>query len=252
MNGSASGPVIEVTGLTKRFGPITALNNVDLSVQAGELVALLGLNGAGKSTFLQILTGLFTPDSGRVAIYGRDLESQIVGALELIGVVFQQPTLDLELSVRANLQFHADLHGLPRSVSKARIKAALEQFGLTERARDPVRQLSGGNRRRVELARALLHHPRALIMDEATVGLDPASRREILEHILTIKGKEGLGVLWTTHLVDEAAVADRVVVLHKGQKLFDGPPQSLASRSPENNLSDAFLSLAGVNADSIV
>ena len=241
-------PVLVVSGVGKRFGSVVALDGVDLVVSGGELVALLGPNGAGKSTLLQLITGLFTPDDGRIEVFGHDLRHDAVAALKHIGAVFQQPTLDLELSIRANLKFHCDLYGIPGKVARERIDAALKRFGLEARAKDATRKLSGGNRRKVELARALLHEPRLLIMDEATVGLDPASRRDLMTHILEVKERERAGVLWTTHLVDEAARADRVVVLNKGRIMFSGPPAELAAQSPRNDLGQAFLAMVGQDA----
>lgn len=222
-----SAGLLEVRNLVKSYGRVRALNGVSLNVRAGEFVALLGSNGAGKSTLLQILTGLFSPDSGEVTVCGHDMRKSAVRALADIGVVFQQTTLDLELSVRANLLLHTDLHGLSRSVAKERITKALDRFGLTDRASDRTRTLSGGNRRRVELARALLHQPKVLLMDEATVGLDLVSRRDLLRDIADLKQEENIGVLWTTHLVDELALADRFIILRRGQIVFDGTRDDL-------------------------
>jgi ABC-2 type transport system ATP-binding protein len=219
--------ILEVRNLTKAYGGKKALDSVSLSVKAGEFVALIGTNGAGKTTLLQVLAGLFAPDSGDVIVLGFDMKHQSAKALSKIGVVFQQPTLDLELSVQANLIYHADLHGLPRRVARERIAWALERFDLADRARERARVLSGGNRRRLELARTLLHRPSVLLMDEATVGLDPASRRDILGDIDSLTHSDGLGVFWTTHLVDEVARADRVIVLRLGRVLFDGTPSQL-------------------------
>jgi ABC-2 type transport system ATP-binding protein len=237
--------VLEVRGIRKAFGATQALQGVDLHLAAGEFVALLGPNGAGKSTLFQILSGLFAPDAGEVTMEGVALRRDPPKILARLGVVFQQPTLDPELSVTANLRFHTRLHGLGSREAEARIEAELARFGLAERARDPVRALSGGNRRRVELARALLHRPQVLLMDEATVGLDPQSRRDLLGHVHGLCRERGVGVLWATHLVDEAEGADRVVVLKAGRVLFDGPPADLRTRTGHEDLAEAFLSLNG-------
>jgi len=225
MNRSAT--LLEARNVAKAYGRVKALDGIDLTVRAGEFVALLGTNGAGKSTLLQLLTGLFSPDSGEITVCGNDLRRTAVRALADIGVVFQQSTLDLELSVRSNLLLHTDLHGLPRRIARERIALALDRFGLAERAHDATRRLSGGNRRRVELARAMLHAPRVMLMDEATVGLDPMSRRDILRDIIQLKRDANIGVLWTTHLVDEVDFADRIIVLRRGRVVFDGSRDAL-------------------------
>lgn len=225
---SGSAPLLAVSELAKSYGSVKALDGVNLTVAAGEFVALLGTNGAGKSTLLQILTGLFSPDQGTVQVCGHDLRRSAIKALAEIGVVFQQPTLDLELSIRANLLLHCDLHGLPRRLAGERIEIALTRFGLSDRSRDRTRILSGGNRRRVELARAMLHAPRVMLMDEATVGLDPRSRRDILQDMIRLRDDARIGVLWTTHLVDEIDFADRIVVLRRGRVVFEGDRSELA------------------------
>jgi ABC-2 type transport system ATP-binding protein len=168
-----------------------------------------------------------------------------VPALAKLGIVFQQPTLDLELTVTDNLLFHAGLHGIPHTVAKARIKAELARLDLAERARDKTVQLSGGNRRRIELARALLHEPRVLLMDEATVGLDPASRRDLLKLILTMRAERSVAVLWATHLCDEVSNADRVIVLHHGKVLVDTIPAQLIARTGAATIEQAFLAMTG-------
>ena len=236
-------PVLVCREVGKRYGRTQALDAVSLSVAAGEMVALLGPNGAGKSTLFQLLTGLFVADSGSVEVLGADMRREPVRALSRLGVVFQQPALDLNLSVRASLRFHADLHGLPPAVSRPRIDALLERFGLAASAAQPGRQLSGGNRRKVELLRALLHEPRLLLMDEATVGLDPASRAQLLEEVLRAREERGLGVLWATHLVDEAERAQRIVVLHKGRVRWDGTAAALCAEQETATLQQAFLRL---------
>jgi len=232
-------------GVSKSYGAAKALDGVSLTLRRGAFVALVGPNGAGKSTLMQLLTGLFTPDSGTISVLGHDVAREAVKALAHLGVVFQQPTLDPELTVAANLRFHAALHGMARAEAKARIAEELARFGLLDRANDRARTLSGGNRRRVELARALLHRPDFLLMDEPTVGLDPASRRDILERVLRLAEEEGVGVLWTTHLVDEAERASRIVVLDRGRVRFDGEPAALVEATGAPNLGEAFLTLTG-------
>jgi ABC-2 type transport system ATP-binding protein len=233
--------VLACREVSKRFGRTQALDKVSLQVDAGEMVALLGPNGAGKTTLFQLLTGLFVADSGAVEVLGADMRRDPVAALAQLGVVFQQPALDLNLSVRASLRFHADLHGLPGAVSRPRIDALLERFGLAAVAAQPARSLSGGNRRKVELLRALLHEPRLLLMDEATVGLDPASRAQMLDEVLHARTGRGIGVLWATHLVDEAERAQRVVVLHRGTVRWDGTAAELCRVQGASSLHAAFL-----------
>lgn len=235
--------LLSVDNVVKSYGSVRALDGVTLNVAAGEFVALLGANGAGKSTLMQLLTGLFTPDEGQIMVLGHDMRTRATRALAGIGVVFQQQTLDLELSLRSNLLFHADLHGIPRRVARQRITAALERYGLTERSGERARVLSGGNRRRVELARALMHQPRVLLMDEATVGLDPASRREILDEMNRLKAADNIGILWTTHLVDEIERADRFIVLRRGRVTFQGTRDELMTSHPDHDLGAAVIQL---------
>jgi ABC-2 type transport system ATP-binding protein len=234
---------LSIQDVQKSFGSTHALAGVSLHVKTGEIVALLGPNGAGKSTLFQILTGLFVADSGSVEVLGVNMRTSPVPALARLGVVFQQPALDLNLSVTANLRFHADLHGIPRKVSTARIAELLAHFDLTAIAAKPARSLSGGNRRKIELLRALVHEPALLLMDEATVGLDPASRTQLLDEVLVRAASQGLGVLWATHLVSEAERAHRIVVLHKGQVLFDGAAKALCAQQGQLSLEAAFLQL---------
>lgn len=240
MNGGAA--VLVVEDLVKRFGDVTALDHVSLRVAPGEFVALLGQNGAGKSTLFQLLSGLFVADRGAIHIYGHDIGRDPVPALAGLGIVFQQPTLDLDISVRANLRFHGGLHGLSARAQDARLADVMAKLGLTEISNRKVRELSGGNRRRIELARALMHEPRILLMDEPTVGLDPASRRDLLRHVLDLRA-QGVGILWATHLVDEAEHADRVVILHRGKVLREGAPATLIDETGAGNLAAAFMTL---------
>jgi ABC-2 type transport system ATP-binding protein len=245
MTSKQSAPALRLENVVKAYGSIRAVDGVSFNVAPGEFVALLGPNGAGKTTLFQLLSGLFVPDSGRVEIMGRDMARNPVPALAMLGIVFQQPTLDLELSVTGNLLFHAGLHGMPRAAAKERIAAELARLGLVERAHDKAGQLSGGNRRRVELARALLHDPRVLLMDEATVGLDPASRSDLLKLMLAMRQERSVAVLWATHLCDEVEGADRVIVMHRGKVLADTTPAELISRTGATTIEQAFLSMTG-------
>ena len=204
---------------------------------------LLGPNGAGKSTLFQMLSGLFTADAGQAKITGTDIGTDPIAALAKLAIVFQQPALDLDLSVFANMQFQTDLHGIPRAAAKERIAHWLARFELTDRASEACRLLSGGTRRKVELARALLSEPQLLLMDEATVGIDPASRASILADVKALCHERGMGVLWATHLVDEAEAADRIVVMAAGKVRFDGSPQELIKTGKHASLTDAFLTM---------
>jgi ABC-2 type transport system ATP-binding protein len=233
--------MLAVEQLTQRYGERTALKQLSLSLPAGQFVALLGPNGAGKSTLFQVLTGLFSATEGEVRVAGHSLRHTAVKALAHIGVVFQQMSLDLDLSVRRNLQFHADLHGLARAVARERIEAGCAALGTAADLDRTVRELSGGNRRKVELVRALLHRPAVLLMDEPTVGLDPKSRRDLLAAVQADVAQRGTTVLWATHLVEEAEAAQRVLVLHKGQLLADGTPADVAARLGAPRLEDAFI-----------
>ena len=238
-------PALVLDSVAKSYGAIRALDGVSLTASAGEFVTLLGPNGAGKTTLFGLLCGLFAPDSGRIEIMGHDMRRHPVPALAQLGIVFQQPTLDLELTVTGNLLFHAGLHGIPRAVAKQRIAAQLERLGLADRAHDRAAQLSGGNRRRVELARALLHEPRVLLMDEPTVGLDPASRSDLVALMLKLRAEREVAVLWATHLCDEVTDADRVIVLHRGKVLADTAPAQLVAKAGAATIEQAFLLMTG-------
>jgi len=243
--GQGSAPALRLDHVVKTYGPVRAVDGVSLAAQPGEFIALLGPNGAGKTTLFQLLSGLFVPDSGRIEVMGHDMARDPVPALAQLGIVFQQPTLDLELSVTANLLFHAGLHGIPRAVAKQRIEHELERLGLAERAHDKAAQLSGGNRRRVELARALLHQPRLLLMDEPTVGLDPQSRGDLIKLMLAMRRERAVAVLWATHLCDEVPDADRVIVLHRGKVLADTTPPQLVASARAATIEEAFLAMTG-------
>ena len=240
-----SAPALLLDNVVKTYGSVRAVDGVSLAAKPGEFIALLGPNGAGKTTLFQLLSGLFAADSGRIEVMGHDMARDPVPALARLGIVFQQPTLDLELSVTANLLFHAGLHGISRAVAEPRIQKELARLGLAERAHDKTAQLSGGNRRRVELARALLHEPQLLLMDEATVGLDPQSRSDLLDLMLTMRAERGVAVLWATHLCDEVGDADRVIVLHRGKVLADTTPAELIAAAGAKTIEEAFLKMTG-------
>src|SRR6516164_1214493 len=245
MTSREGAPALLLDNVVKTYGATRAVDGVSLRAMAGDFVALLGPNGAGKTTLFQLLSGLFVSDSGRIVVMGHDMRRDPVPALAQLGIVFQQPTLDLELTVMGNLLFHAGLHGIPRSVAKMRIEKELARLGLARHAHDKAAKLSGGNRRRVELARALLHDPRLLLMDEPTVGLDPASRSDLLKSILALRAERSVAVLWATHLCDEVGDADRVIVLHRGKVLADTAPSALVAAAAAATIEEAFLAMTG-------
>jgi ABC-2 type transport system ATP-binding protein len=233
--------MLEIRDLTKRYGERAALQGLTLTLRGATLNALLGPNGAGKSTLFQVLTGLFAADEGDAAVNGLSLRRQATRALSHIGVVFQQISLDLDLNGRRNLQFHADLHGMPRALATQRIAEGAAALGIEAELGRPVRELSGGNRRKVELVRALLHRPALLLMDEPTVGLDPKSRQDLMRAVRGAVTEHGTCVLWATHLVEEAERADRVLVLHQGRLLADGSPADVTTALGGPTLEQAFI-----------
>ncbi|MEL6434424.1 MAG: ABC transporter ATP-binding protein, partial [Pseudomonadota bacterium] len=210
---------------------------VSFALDQGMFCALLGPNGAGKSTLVSLMTRLLVAPEGDISIAGHDLRHAPRHALAELGVVFQQPTLDLNLTVRQNLSYFAALHGLPASEVDGRIDMALGQLGMGERAGEKVGKLNGGHRRRMELARALLHQPKVLLLDEPTVGLDAAARHAITDHVHAL-AKDDMSVLWTTHLTDEVRDDDHLLVLHQGRILADGTTGELRGNA---KLSDWFL-----------
>ena len=234
---------LSIDRLVKRYGKLTALGGVSFSVQTGQVAALLGPNGAGKTTLFQILTGLFVADGGSVSVLGFDIAKSPVAALKRLGIVFQQSALDTDLTAHQNLVFHGGLHGLSRKESAARADQWLRTFGLIDIAQKPCRQLSGGTKRRVELARALMTDPALLLLDEPTQGLDPKSRKELVETMFSLARERGLSVLWATHLVGEVVDADLIVVLDHGHIVGQGKSAELLSQTRALNLEEAFLAL---------
>ena len=233
--------MLSVRNVSYSFGSKRALDDITIELEAGQFCALLGPNGAGKSTLFNLLTRLFMAREGSISIAGHDLARNPRMALAALGVVFQQPTLDPDMSVRWNLQYFAALQGLSGFRAKGRIEAALRQLNMFERARERVRDLNGGHRRRMEIARALIHTPKVLLLDEPTVGLDTESRTAITDHVHDL-AKKGLLVLWATHLVDEIRGEDDVIVLHKGRILKHDRTDSLCAGS---SLAETFKNLTG-------
>jgi ABC-2 type transport system ATP-binding protein len=239
---------LAVRGLSHAFGKRQVLSEVGFSIRPGEFTVLLGLNGAGKTTLFSLITRLYDHRSGAIQVFGKSVRNESTAALERMGVVFQQLTLDLDLTVEQNLYYHASLQGLSRRAAAERIAIELERVGLSERRKEKVRQLSGGQRRRVEIARALLHRPSLLLLDEPTVGLDIASRRFLLDHVRKLCREDGLAVLWATHLIDEVGEGARVIVLHEGRVLAAGTLSEVLAATGTDNMQAAFAKLTNGQA----
>ncbi|MEM7746393.1 MAG: ATP-binding cassette domain-containing protein [Pseudomonadota bacterium] len=239
-----SDPLV-IDRVSHSYGKVKALSDVSLSVEAGSFTVLLGINGAGKTTLLNLITRLFATRDGSINVCGADLNLAPSQALARMGVVFQSRSLDANLTVAQNMIYQGALQGIPRRETLSRAEIFLTQLGLAERMGDKAGRLSGGQQRRVEIARALLHRPRLILCDEATVGLDVRSRSDIVADLHRMAAAEGLGVLWTTHLIDEVSPQDPVYVLHKGGVLAKGLAHEIAG---EGTLSDAFLTLTGAEA----
>ena len=221
-------PALDITHLSHAYGERKALDDVSITVPPSTFAVLLGLNGAGKSTLFSLITRLFSARSGEVHIFGHDLRREPGAALSLLGVVFQARTLDLDLSLAQNLRYHAALHGIGGREARHRAQQLLQHIGLEARARDKARDLSGGQMRRVEIVRALLHKPRLLLLDEPTVGLDIEARADILRHVRSLVSAEGLSTLWATHLIDEVVETDTVIVLHAARFWLKASPPKLS------------------------
>jgi ABC-2 type transport system ATP-binding protein len=249
-SGPAEMPALSIDGVSHSYGARRALIDINFTVAPASFTALLGLNGAGKSTLFSLVTRLFGIQAGRIGIFGHDIGREPGEALRLLGVVFQPRTLDLDLSVTQNLLYHAALHGIDRREARSRAGEVLARIGLADRAGSKVRDLSGGQMRRLEIARALLHRPHLLLLDEATVGLDVKARADILSHVRRLVTEQGIGVLWATHLLDEIALSDDLVVLHQGRVLAQGPVGRIVTDAGTRDLGSAFMQLTGTTPES--
>jgi ABC-2 type transport system ATP-binding protein len=238
-----SGTALLVKNLGHAYGTRRALDDVSFGVPAGKFTVLLGLNGAGKSTLFALVTRLYDAGQGEIEVFGYRLSRQPGEALRRLGVVFQTRTVDMDLSVMQNLVYHAALHGISGKAARERAAELLEWFDLSARSHDKVRNLSGGQVRRVEIARALLHRPRLLLLDEATVGLDIRSRSDIIGHVRRLVAEEGIGVLWSTHLIEEVSDHDSVVVLHQGRILANGAVGDVVRAGGAQDIKSAFTQL---------
>ncbi|MDQ0323292.1 ABC-2 type transport system ATP-binding protein [Pararhizobium capsulatum DSM 1112] len=237
---------LDVAGVSHAYGRKQALSEVSFSVAAGRFTVLLGLNGAGKTTLFSLISHLYGMRHGSIRIFGNDIGRAPGEALRRLGIVFQARTLDLDLSVYQNLSYHAALHGIGRAAARARIETLLAQVDMSDRVHDKARGLSGGQMRRIEIARALLHRPPMLLLDEATVGLDIQSRAEILAIIRKLVVTDGIGVLWATHLIDEVGDSDHVVILDKGRVLANDRVDEVVRSAGATSIREAFAALVGL------
>ena len=221
---------ISAEQLVKRYGQVEAVNGIDLQIAAGEIFGFLGPNGAGKSTTINILCTLLRPTSGRAAVAGIDVSVDPSAVRSRIGLVFQDPSLDDQLTARENLDFHAYLYGLPARLRKQRVADALEMVELTERAGSLVRTFSGGMKRRLEIARGMLHYPQVLFLDEPTLGLDPQTRSRIWTYLHDLRRREGITIFMTTHYMDEAEYCERIAIIDRGHIVALGTPDELKAQ----------------------
>lgn len=236
---------LSLTDVSKSYGDLKALDGVSFSIGRGEIVGLLGPNGAGKSTLFQIAAGLFAADGGEVSVFDKDYRGNGATILRQLGVVFQARSLDLDMSTRANLRFHGQLFGLSGKTLAARIDAVAGFLDIADLLDRQVRTLSGGNQRRVEIARALLNEPRLLLMDEPSVGLDTTARLALVDHMRRERDAHGTSILWATHLVDEVAQADRIILISKGRILNQGTPDDIIAAAGTTTLAEAYVALTG-------
>ena len=247
-NDNAENYSIRVSNLTKKFGDFTAVDNISFSVKRGETFAFLGPNGAGKTTTIKMLTTLLRPTNGTMLVNGFDPATNQDAVRRSFGIVFQDPSLDDELTAYENMEFHGVLYRVPDKILKKRIEELLNFVELWDRKNDLVKHFSGGMKRRLEIARGLLHTPQVLFLDEPTIGLDPQTRNHIWKYLKDLNSTAGITVLFTTHYMDEAErVADRVAIIDHGRIVTWGSPEELMKTTGTKSLEDAFLSLTGKN-----
>lgn len=244
----AAPPALAVESVSHRFGAVEALRDVSFTVPRGAFTALLGVNGAGKTTLFSLITRLYDSTSGRIEVAGFDARRQPGEALARLGVVFQSRALDGDLTLLQNLVYHAALHGIGGRAARARIAEVLALVGLADRGGVKVTALSGGQQRRAEIARALLHRPQLLLLDEATAGLDLRARAEVQALVRRLIAEEGVSTLWATHVFDEIEPADAVVILHRGAVLAAGAAAGIAGCA---TLAERFLEITGADAEAI-
>lgn len=238
--------MIEVKNLTKKFKDFIAVNNISFSVPEGQIFAFLGPNGAGKSTTIKMLTTLLRPTSGTVRINGFDPITDQDAVRHSFGIVFQDPSLDEELTAWENMEFHGVFYAIPKKARRARIEYFLEFVELWDRRDDLVKTFSGGMRRRLEIARGLLHEPKILFLDEPTLGLDPQTRNHVWNYIHNLNREKKITVFFTTHYIEEAEkIADTVAIIDQGKIIIQGTPAELKQKAGAENLEDAFLSFTG-------
>ena len=238
--------MIRAQGLVKKFGEFTAVDNIAFDVAKGEIFAFLGPNGAGKTTTIKMLTTLLRPTSGRVSLDGLDPVTHQTAARKQFGIVFQDPSVDDELTAYENMDFHGVLYSVPKKLRQVRIEALLKLFELWDRRKDQVKQFSGGMRRRLEIARSFLHTPKIIFLDEPTIGLDPQTRNQLWTHIKKLNDEEHVTVFLTTHYMEEAErVAHRIAIIDHGKIIAQGTPDELKAQTGTDTLEQAFLALTG-------
>jgi len=238
--------IIEVRNLTKKFDELTAVDAVDFNVGKGEIFAFLGPNGAGKTTTIKMLTTLLHPTSGEILVNGFDPVESPYEARCSFGIVFQDPSLDDELTARENMEFHGVIYSVPKDIRRQRTEELLKIVELWDRKDDYVKNFSGGMKRRLEIARGLLHHPKILFLDEPTLGLDPQTRNHIWSYIQNLNKEEGITIFFTTHYMEEAEkVANRIAIIDHGKIIAQGSSNELKEQTKAESLEDAFLALTG-------